>query len=106
METGLIGQGAGLPHRDEHALHDAFRARHCSVRQDEQEFLAADAAENVRLAHMALQRDGEVLQHGVTDAVTEAVVDVFEIVDVEDREAAGIPIAAIGACSPSILSSN
>ena len=53
--------------------------------EDDDELLAAIAAEVVLGAEARLERPGDRLQHDVPDLVSERVVDLLEVVDVEEE---------------------
>ena len=55
------------------------------VRHDQQELLAAEAAEDVVLAHALVDEPGELLQQLVARQVAVRVVVVLEVVDVEQE---------------------
>lgn len=54
------------------------------------EFVTAEAGDDVVLAHVATQEARYLLQHAVTLGVTEAVVDLLEIIYVDEEEAAAL----------------
>ena len=64
-------------------MDDHLRLVRGRVRKNEDELFATDPPENIRPADQSLQRDGEILQDHVAKSVAEAVVDVFEIVEVQ-----------------------
>ncbi len=54
--------------------------------EKKQELVAADAGDHVRGAQIFLDSLGDLDQQRITDRMTEVVVDVFEIVEVEKRQ--------------------
>ena len=61
----------------------------CGAWQESDEFLAAQAADNVGGAERLARDLGEELQHCITGRVSASVVDGLEVVEVEDEHADG-----------------
>ncbi len=59
--------------------------------QEQRELVAAEAGEQVAVAQVLGQPDADVRQQLVADVVTEAVVDLLELVHVEQQQRAGTP---------------
>ena len=59
------------------------------VGRDNEEFLAADAAENVVFPQAVFYTEGDHFEHEITEKVAMGVVDQFEVVDVEHNERQG-----------------
>ena len=55
------------------------------LRQDDEKLLAPEAADLVHRAHVLAQQRGELAQHAVAHRMTEGVVDVLEMVDVDQH---------------------
>ena len=64
---------------------DRQRAIARGVDQQGGEFLTAEPAEQIDAAHAIAGHFGEHLQHAIADGVAEAVVDRFEIVEIEQH---------------------
>src|SRR6516165_3858842 len=69
-----------------HALGGGRRVGHGSL-QDGDELLAAEAANDVIGAYSCAHDAREQLQHGIASRLAEAVVDRFEMVEVEGKDA-------------------
>ena len=71
--------------------HPCFGARLVHTRCDDEEFIATPANSVILWPELVDDETGEVLQGGVTDAATEELVDLLEVVDVdEDEDAASV----------------
>ncbi len=75
-----------LRHRAAQAFADFARGLQCGVRQHEQEFVAAHAADEVRPACGIAQQLAQAFEHLVAHAVAEVVVDGFEAVHVHHHQ--------------------
>ncbi len=56
------------------------------VGQQQNEFVASQARHRVLFTHGRLQAGGEFNQHLITDAVTQGIVDVLEMVQVQKHQ--------------------
>jgi len=79
------------------SLADVERAVLVGAGQDDQELLAAPAADRVLGPERPVEDLRGVDEHGVTNAVTEPVVDRLEVVEVDDEKREGQIVAARGA---------
>lgn len=66
------------------------------VRQEDDEFVAAEAGDGVVAAELVAEAGGDALEEDVADGVAEAVVDVFEAVEVEEQDGAFVAFAFAG----------
>ena len=70
----------------QHALGDDTRHLVVRVRQQHDEFLAADARHDVAAARRARDDLDELAQHGVAAEVADGVVDRLEVIDVDGEQ--------------------
>src|ERR1043165_9864268 len=80
-----------------HALGASLRAGHVGARQDDEEFLAAEAAMYVDRAQLRRNESREFLQDLVARGMAVAVVDGLEAVDVDQAD--GVPSLSARDCS-------
>ena len=78
-----LGRGVGERHAD--AFGERARGRLAFVRQQDGEFLAAEAARKIVRAEAAVQRRGKDRQHPVADRVAVDVVDRLEAIEIGDQ---------------------
>lgn len=86
IQRQAMGAGAQL-------LHDVPRVVQRTVAQQHRELFATLAAEDVAGAKRALQQMAEFHQRPVTDIVAVAVVELFEVVDID--QAKGLRVAPV-----------
>ncbi|CDX60840.1 hypothetical protein MPL3365_450022 [Mesorhizobium plurifarium] len=84
------GRKLGFADAQPDRFRDQEGARRVGARQEDREFLAADAADNVGAAQLPLDRAGDQLQRLVAAVMAETVVDRFEMVGIDDQQRAGI----------------
>src|SRR5258706_16330691 len=79
------------------ALHEVLRLLHrligAHMREDDSEFVASDARQNVGLADLARYEIGEMAEHGIARGVSMGVIDRFEVVEVEINDDRGRSVA-------------
>ena len=78
----------------DHRLGELGRVLHVEVGQQDQELVAADAGDDVRVARAGAKQVGDLDEHPVAVRVTERVVDLLEAVEVEAEDGDGEPAAA------------
>ncbi|MNR29101.1 hypothetical protein D3C85_1464670 [compost metagenome] len=82
MVVDLVGLARGF----EQLVGDARRAMRVGAGQQQHELVAADARDRILFAHHRAQPLGDLHQQGVAHAVTQRIVDMLEMVQVqEDR---------------------
>ncbi len=59
-----------------------FRARFQA--QEHHEFFTTESSHGVYVAHTALRDVGDMFDGGITEVVTERVVDLFQVIEVDD----------------------
>ena len=78
-----------------HGAADAFGDRLCTARieagQENAEFFAAEAGDEIEFADIRLDQVGDELERLIADVVAETVVDRLEVIDVKDQQR---PVAA------------
>ena len=92
---GFVGVGA-VADFGEDAFSDRPRGVEVTFGDDDAEFVAAVADDDVRLTAVTLDEIGEVAQHAVAHSVAVVVVDHLEVVQVEHDQGQG-RLAARGA---------
>ena len=81
------------PDRLQQLRADLARLVGVGVRQEDRELVPAQARENIGLSHLAAQEVGDAANDRVAGPVAEAVVDVFEVVEVQQENAAAALVA-------------
>jgi hypothetical protein len=88
------GARKDLAHARQHVRRLGGRVRRIESGQDHDELVAAEAGENVRLAHRAGKPLRDRLQQRIAGVVTEGVVDALEVIEVEEQASDVIALCA------------
>src|SRR5262249_39799728 len=92
-ELDLVGDDLRAHHALADTLGDRSRARQAGFGQQNSELLAAEAANDIRLALAIETRSRDRPDRGVADGMAGAVVDRLEVIDVEHQHRDGAIIA-------------
>ena len=86
LQFDLLERKAGFGDRHADALRGASGLGQIRDRQDESEFLAAEAGDQVHFAHRLCQDSADAAQHFVAGLMAMHVVEFLEMVDVENDQ--------------------